>query len=166
MSDDDPILTAAARFRETYSSSGLQSAPRRKLAVVACMDARLDLFGVLGLEIGDAHLLRNAGGLVTDDTVRSLVLSQTALGTRQIVLVHHTDCGMQKLDDQSLLDDLERRTGQRPGWAPGAFRDPYEDVRVSLERLRDCPWLLSHDARGFVFDVGTGELAEVGPSRP
>ncbi|HZT64308.1 MAG TPA: carbonic anhydrase [Acidimicrobiales bacterium] len=158
---DDEILTAARAYRDRFSGSSLAAAPRRQLAVVACMDARLDLFGMLGLAVGDAHILRTAGGTVTDDVIRSLVLSQRALGTRQTILVHHTDCGMQKVDDGSLLADLERETGQRPDWQPGGFSDPFADVRTSLERLAACPWLVSKSARGFVFDVATGELIEV-----
>ena len=106
-------------FRETFVASGYGPAPLRHLVVVACMDARLDLFRMLGLEVGDAHLLRNAGGLVTDDVIRSLTLSQRALGTRQIVLVHHTDCGLQKIDDEGFLAELEAETGHRPPWRPG-----------------------------------------------
>ena len=160
---DDELQAAAEAFRESFVASGYGPAPLRHLVVVACMDARLDLFRMLGLEVGDAHLLRNAGGLVTDDVIRSLTLSQRALGTRQIVLVHHTDCGLQKIDDEGFLDQIEAETGQRPTWRPGAFTDPFEDVRVSLRRLHECPFLLSQDARGFVFDVRSGELVEVAP---
>ncbi|HET6792858.1 MAG TPA: carbonic anhydrase [Acidimicrobiales bacterium] len=161
MPTTDPVLTAADAYRATYTPSPNGSAPQRQLTVVACMDARLDLFPLLGLEVGDAHILRNAGGLITDDVIRSLVLSQRALGTRQTLLVHHTDCGMQKVDDASFVDELERETGSRPHWLPGGFSDPFDDVRRSLERLGKCPWLVSHDARGFVFDVASGELIEV-----
>jgi carbonic anhydrase len=158
---DDQLRAAADAYHDTFVPSGYGPNPQRRLVVVACMDARLDLFRMLSLEVGDVHLLRNAGGLVTDDVIRSLTLSQRALGTRQIVLVHHTDCGLQKIDDNQFLDEIERETGQRPTWTPGAFTDPFDDVRVSLGRLHDSPWLLSDDARGFVFDVATGELIEV-----
>ncbi len=158
---DDELRAGADEYRASFVPSGYGPEPQRRLVVVACMDARLDLFRMLRLKVGDVHLLRNAGGLVTDDVIRSLTLSQRALGTRQIVLVHHTDCGLQKIDDDRFLDELERETGHRPTWTPGAFTDPFDDVRVSLRRLQSCPWLLSRDARGFVFDVGTGELAEV-----
>jgi carbonic anhydrase len=158
---DDELRAAAEAYQESFVPSGFGPDPQRHLVVVACMDARLDLFRMLRLEVGDVHLLRNAGGIVTDDVIRSLTLSQRALGTRQIVLVHHTDCGLQKITDQDFLDQLEAETGQRPSWTPGAFSDPFADVRVSLRRLHACPWLLSKDARGFVFDVQTGELSEV-----
>lgn len=162
MPEIDRITAAAADYRTSYTPADLGPAPSRAVAVVACMDARLDLFRMLGLEVGDAHLVRNAGGLVTDDALRSLVLSQRALGTRQTLLVHHTDCGLHKLEDDPFLDELERETGVRPAWTPGGFADPFEDVARSLEVLRGCPWLVSTDARGFVFDVDTGELVEVG----
>ena len=125
------------------------------------MDARIPLFGVLGLEIGDAHVIRNAGGVVTEDTIRSLTISQHALGTREIVLVHHTQCGMQTTDDISFADAVEKATGRRPPWAARAFTDVDEDVRESMRLLRDCPYLLSHDIRGTVYDVDTGLLREV-----
>jgi carbonic anhydrase len=160
---DDRIRAAADAYRVTFVPSGYGPDPLRHLVVVACMDARLDLFRMLSLEVGDVHLLRNAGGLITDDVIRSLTLSQRALGTRQIVLVHHTDCGLQKIDDDRFLDEIEQDSGVRPTWTPGAFTDPFDDVRISLQRLHACPWLLSDDARGFVFDVATGELIEVTP---
>ena len=162
MSAADPIRTAADAFRRSFVPARLGPAPTRNLAVVACMDARLDLFRMLGLKVGDAHLLRNAGGLITEDALRSLVLSQRSLGTRLTLLVHHTDCGLQKVDDAAFLSELERETGQRPDWTPGGFSDPFEDVRQSLDKLRACPWLVSHESRGFVFDVESGELIEVG----
>jgi carbonic anhydrase len=158
MAFHEEATEAATRFRETFVPSAMGPAPRRHVAVLACMDARLDLFRLLGLDVGDAHILRNAGGLLTDDAVRSLVLSQRALGTRHTVLIHHTDCGLQKITDESFLDELEGATGQRPPWVPGAFTDPFEDVRRALAVLRSCPWLLSTSAEGFVFDVATGEL--------
>lgn len=160
----DQLRFPAETLDDTFVPSGQGAAPQRHLAVVACMDARLDLFRVLSLEVGDAHLLRNAGGIVTDDMIRSLVLSQRALGTRQIVLVHHTDCGLQKIEDEKFLDDIEHETGQRPPWVPGAFTDPFDDVRSSLRRLHECPWLISKDARGYVFDVHTGALLPVEPA--
>jgi carbonic anhydrase len=160
--DETPPLFhgTTEEFANRFVPTGLGPAPRRHLTVLACMDARLDLFRMLGLENGDAHILRNAGGIVTDDTVRSLVFSQHALGTRHTVLVHHTDCGLHGVVDSEFLDRLEAATGQRPSWQPGGFADPFEDVRRSLAAVRSCPWLLSTSAQGFVFDVETGELID------
>jgi carbonic anhydrase len=133
--------------------------PRRGLAVVACMDSRMDMFEVLGLDNGDAHVLRNAGGVVTDDVIRSLAVSQRILGTTAIVLVHHTDCGMQKLTDDEFRDELEAASGLRPSFAIESFRDPYEDVRQSIARLTHSPFIAAKDEIvGFVYDVETGLL--------
>ena len=163
MSVLDEMVTAAAAYEANFSPSGRSAAPTRHVAVVACMDVRLDLFALLGLEVGDCHLLRNAGGSVTDDTLRSLVISQRLLGTRATFMVHHTECGMTSVDDEAFLDELERESGVRPSWSPGAFADPFVDARRSLERIRSCPWLKSTEARAFVFDVVTGSLTEVEP---
>jgi carbonic anhydrase len=135
--------------------------PARAVAVVACMDSRMPLFPLLGLAVGDAHVIRNAGGVVTEDTVRSLTVSQHVLGTREIVLVHHTDCGLQSTDDVAFADLVEKATGRRPPWAARAFTDVDDDVRESMRLLRECPYLLSHDVRGTVYDVDTGRLREV-----
>lgn len=135
--------------------------PARQVAVVACMDARMPLFPLLGLAVGDAHVIRNAGGVVTDDTLRSLTISQHLLGTRETVLVHHTDCGMQKTDDEGLADVVERATGHRPPWAARTFTDVDADVRESIRLLRETPYLLSHEVRGTVYDVDTGVLREI-----
>ncbi len=136
--------------------------PRRKLAVVACMDSRLDTFGLLGLEIGDAHVMRNAGGVITDDMIRSLVISQRKLGTREIILIHHTDCGALTFTDDELRNQLLDDTGLKPTWSPESFRDLDADLRQSMERLRRNPFLLdTSQVRGFVFDVHTGVLREV-----
>jgi carbonic anhydrase len=136
--------------------------PGRRVAVVACMDARLDLFGLLGLQPGDAHLIRNAGGVVTDDVIRSLAISQRKLGTREIVLVHHTDCGMLTFTDDEFRNALEDETGIRPAWSAEAFRDVDGDVRQSLARIANSPFLPhKDDVRGFVFEVETGRLREV-----
>ena len=135
--------------------------PERKVTVVACMDARLDLFDILGLEVGDAHLIRNAGGVVTDDVIRSLTISQRFLGTEEIVLVHHTNCGMATFTDDELRTELERETGQRPTWAAEAFADADADVRQSMERIRTNPFLRCRNVRGFVYDVEDGELREI-----
>jgi carbonic anhydrase len=129
---------------------------------VSCMDSRIDLFAVFGLKVGDAHMIRNAGGLVTDDTVRSLAISQRFLGTKEILLVHHTNCGLEGMDDAKLADDMERETGERPTWRAGGFTDPAESVRASMERVRTDPFIAVKDSvRGFVFDVKTGALTEV-----
>lgn len=136
--------------------------PKRELAVVACMDSRLDTFAMLGLDIGDAHILRNAGGVVTDDVIRSLTISQRKLGTREIILVHHTDCGALTFTDDELRNELLEETGIKPSWSPESFKDLDADLRQSMERLRRCPWLVdSTQVRGFVFDVSTGLMREV-----
>lgn len=134
-----------------------------RVAVVACMDARLNPREVLGLAHGEAHVIRNAGGIVTDDVIRSLTISQRLLGTREIMLLHHTDCGMQKFTDDDLADTIEKETGTRPPFAMGAFTDLEDSVRDSIARLRASPFLTNVDAiRGFVYDVETGRVREVG----
>lgn len=136
--------------------------PRLHLAVVACMDSRLDLFGALGLAIGDAHLIRNAGGLPTDDVLRSLALSQRELGTREVVIIHHTDCGMEGHDDVAFRAELAAETGHEPPWAVPGFTDLRESVRRSVEIVRACEWLPHRqDVRGFTFDIATANLDEV-----
>jgi carbonic anhydrase len=135
--------------------------PARKVAIVACMDSRMPLFGLLGLEIGDAHVIRNAGGVITEDVIRSLTISQHALGTREIVLVHHTECGLQSTDDISFADTVEAATGRRPPWAARAFTDVDADVRESIRLIKESPYLLSTEVRGTVYDVDTGSLREV-----
>jgi carbonic anhydrase len=140
----------------------LERFPRRKLLIVSCMDSRIDLFEICGLENGDAHLLRNAGGVVTDDMIRSISISQRKLGTREIVLIHHTDCGMQTITEEGFKSDLEDATGQRPTWSIESFRDPEQSVRISMARIRSSPFVLeSGQLRGFVYDVDSGELNEV-----
>jgi len=136
--------------------------PRLKLAVVACMDSRLDVFAMLGLAIGDAHIIRNAGGVVTDDVIRSLVISQRKLGTEEVILVHHTDCGALTFTDDQLRAELLEETGQKPSWSPESFQDLDADLRQSMERVRTNPFVPKRDmVRGFVFDVHTGALREV-----
>ena len=137
--------------------------PRRKLAVLACMDARLDPARALGLEDGDAHVIRNAGGVVTDDALRSLAISQNLLGTEEVVLIKHTDCGMLTISDEEFADRLESETGSRPEWRAHAFSDLDEDVRDGIERIRSSPFVPRKDkVRGFVYEVETGRLREVG----
>ena len=136
--------------------------PSRHVAVVACMDARLDVYRVLGLAPGDAHVIRNAGGVVTDDEVRSLAISQRLLGTEEIILIHHTDCGMLTFTDDSFKRSIQDETGIKPGWAAEAFTDLDEDVRQSIARIKASPFIPHKDAvRGFVFDVATGKLNKV-----
>lgn len=158
----DELLGNNRRFSEDFADHGLALSPRRRLCVVACMDSRMDIFEMLGLAHGDAHVIRNAGGVVTDDVVRSLVISQRLLDTREIILVHHTDCGLQKVTEDSLKNDIEHDTGVRPPWAIEAFVDPYVDVRRSMERLRTSPFVVHKDhIRGFVYDVENGSLLDV-----
>ena len=136
--------------------------PARQLAVVACMDARLNVYGLLGLAEGEAHVIRNAGGAVTDDTIRSLAISQRLLGTREIILIHHTECGMLTFTDDGFRAAIEEETGIRPPWAAEAFSDLDEDVRQSVNRINASPFIPVKDSvRGFVFDVSTGRLREV-----
>jgi carbonic anhydrase len=158
----DELVEAAAVYPDNYVEGVHSPKPSRRIAVVACMDARLDLFALLGLSTGDCHVIRNAGGVITDDVVRSLVLSQRALGTREVILIHHTDCGLEKVSEDTFFAELEAETGQRPGWALMDFTDVEQDVRESLVRLRTDAFLQHTDAiRGFVFDVDSGKLREV-----
>jgi carbonic anhydrase len=153
---------------ESYASSFPGPRPVRpklRLAVLACMDSRLDIFGALGLSIGDAHLLRNAGGLPTDDMLRSLAVSQRRLGTREIVIIHHTDCGMEGLDDGAFRAELAAESGQTPPWDVPGFSDIRAQVAASVTRVRECGWLPHReDVRGFTFDVNTARLDEVAVS--
>ena len=148
---------------EAGFSEGLQPLPPAKqVAVVACMDARLDVYRALGLNLGEAHVIRNAGGVVTDDVIRSLVISQELLGTTEIVLIHHTDCGMLTFQDDAVKEQIRDRTGLRPHFALEAFPDLEADVRQSIGRLKANPFLKTKDSiRGFVYDVNTGGLHEV-----
>jgi carbonic anhydrase len=140
----------------------LAQPPARELAVVACMDARMDIYAMLGLEEGDAHVIRNAGGVITEDVIRSLVISQRLLHTRRIMLIHHTDCGMQSFTDDQFKREIERDTKLRPWWSPEAFRDLEEDVRQSIRRIEANPFVPHKEhIQGFVFDVKTGRLKRV-----
>lgn len=152
--------TYAADFRDAE----LQVQPTRNLAVVTCMDSRIDMFAVLGLGNGEAHIIRNAGGVITDDVIRSLCLSQRFLGTREIVLVHHTDCGLQKVDEAEFREQLNAELGVKPWWSLETFSDPFADVRQSIHRLEMTPFILHKDnISGFVYDVTNGHLLEVDP---
>lgn len=162
MSTTDEFVQHNARYAEGFDQGDLPIPPARKVAVVACMDARLDVYRLLGLEIGDAHVIRNAGGVVTDDVIRSLAISQRLLGTEEIVLIHHTDCGMLTFSDDDVKGQIEENTGIRPPFALEAFEDPAEDVRQSTRRLEASPFIPNKQAiRGFVFDVKTGHLDEI-----
>lgn len=157
----DQLVEFNAQFAADFADHDLQVAPLRKMAVVACMDSRMDTFKLLGLQNGEAHIIRNAGGVVSDDVIRSLCLSQRALGTREIVLVHHTDCGLQKVTDDGFKQQLEDELGIKPRWAVEAFVDPYVDVRQSMQRLLVTPFVDATNMRGFVYDVTTGSINEV-----
>ncbi len=158
----DDLLDHNRAFTPPPGRVATSARPRRQIAVVACMDARLDLFAVLGLEPGDAHLLRNAGGVVTDDVIRSLAISQRKLGTREVMLIHHTDCGMTTITDDGFRAELERDTGVAPAFAIESFQDAAADVRQSLARVRRSPFLPHRDeVRGFVYDVERHRLDEV-----
>ncbi|MET8553382.1 carbonic anhydrase [Streptomyces sp. NPDC004959] len=160
----DRLVAANEAYAKTFTDPGMDARPVQKVAVVACMDARLDLHAALGLELGDCHTIRNAGGVVTDDVIRSLTISQRALGTRSVVLIHHTNCGLETLTED-FRQDLEREVGQRPSWAVEAFTNAEQDVRQSMQRVRTSPFLVeTNDVRGFVFDVHTGLLHEVDPA--
>ncbi|QYA93660.1 carbonic anhydrase [Streptomyces anulatus] len=157
----DRLVELNAGYAEDFRDPGMDARPVLQVAVVACMDARLDLHAALGLELGDCHTIRNAGGVVTEDVIRSLTISQRALGTRSVVLIHHTNCGLESLTED-FRQDLEREVGQRPAWAVEAYTDADQDVRQSMQRVRTSPFLLhTDDVRGFVFDVTTGLLREI-----
>ncbi|MEU9337022.1 carbonic anhydrase [Streptomyces sp. NPDC048290] len=161
MSVVDESLVNNAAYAAHFGGA-LALPPARRLAVVACMDARLDVFAMLGLKEGDAHVIRNAGGAVTQDAIRSLVISQRLLGTRRVMLIHHTDCGMQTFRDDDFKRDIEKATGLRPPWSPEAFADLEDDVRQSVRRIETDPFVPHKESvRGFVFDVETGLLTEV-----
>lgn len=143
-------------------SGPLPMPPSKHVAVVACMDARLDVYRILGLNEGEAHVIRNAGGVITDDVIRSLAISQRLLGTREIILIHHSDCGMLTFTDDAFKRDIQDETGIKPPWAPEAFPDVEADVRQSLRRIENSPFVTKHvSLRGFYFDVATGKLVEV-----
>ncbi|MET9376400.1 beta-class carbonic anhydrase [Streptomyces sp. NPDC003035] len=160
----DRLVEANARYAAGFTDPGMDAKPVLNVAVVACMDARLDLHAALGLQLGDCHTIRNAGGVVTDDVIRSLTISQRALKTRSVVLIHHTGCGLESLTEE-FRHELEMEVGQRPSWAVESFRDVEQDVRQSMQRVRTSPFLLhTDDVRGFVFDVTTGLLREIDPA--
>jgi carbonic anhydrase len=162
MSTTDDVLRNAEQYASSFDKGDLPMPPARKLAVVACMDARLIPTRVLGLDEGEAHVIRNAGGVVTDDTIRSLAISQHKLGTEEIILIHHTDCGMLTFRDDDFREELQDETGVKPAWAAESFSDLERDLRQSIERIKTSPFIPNKNVRGFVYEVETGKLREVG----
>ena len=162
MSVTDELLQNAEQYAERFDQGELPLPPAKRIAVLACMDARLNPYGLLGLSEGDAHVIRNAGGVVTDDEIRSLAISQRLLGTEEIILIHHTDCGMLTFSDDEFRRQVQTDTGIKPEWAAEAFDDLEEDVRQSIARIKSSPFIPRKDSvRGFVYDVKTGRLDEV-----
>ena len=162
MSVTDDLLENNERYSQSFDKGDLPMPPSRKVAVVACMDARLVVSRILGLEEGEAHIIRNAGGVVTDDEIRSLAISQRLLGTEEIILIHHTDCGMLTFTDEEFRQQIENDTGMKPEWAAEAFTDLDADVRQSVARIKESPFVPKTDAvRGFVYEVESGRLREV-----
>jgi carbonic anhydrase len=162
MSTTDDLLRNAERYAESFEKGDLPLPPARKVAVVACMDARIVPSRILGLEEGDAHVIRNAGGVVTDDEIRSLAISQHLLGTEEIILIHHTDCGMLTFTDDEFAQKLEDETGETPEWSAHAFGNLEADVRDSISRIKNSPFIPNKDSiRGFIYEVESGKLREV-----
>jgi len=157
----DRMLAANERW-ESDVPADLAAPPSRRVAVVSCMDARIPVLEALGLAIGEAHVLRNAGGVVTDDVLRSLVASQHALGTREVLVLQHTGCGMQKATDEQVAEIVEQATGERLPWPAGTFADVEESVRAGVRRIREAPYLVTAEVRGAVYDLATGRVHEVG----
>lgn len=161
MSVTDQYLKNNLEFAKSFQGP-LPLPPAKQVAVVACMDARMDVFSILGLQAGDAHVIRNAGGVVTEDEIRSLAISQRLLGTKEIILIHHTDCGMLTFNDDQFKQSIQDEVGLKPAWAAEAFADLDEDVRQSVSRIKNSPFVPEKGSvRGFVFDVATGLLREV-----
>ncbi|HEY2203233.1 MAG TPA: carbonic anhydrase [Pseudonocardia sp.] len=161
MSVTDHLLDNNAEYAARFDGP-LPLPPAKKLAVLACMDARLNVYAILGLQEGEAHVIRNAGGVVTDDEIRSLAISQRLLGTEEIILIHHTDCGMLTFTDDEFKQSIQDDTGIKPAWSAEAFGDLETDVRQSIARITTSPFVPNKDSvRGFVFDVATGKLTEV-----
>jgi carbonic anhydrase len=161
MSTTDELLANAENYAASFTKGDLPLPPARKVAVLACMDARLNPYGLLGLREGDAHVIRNAGGVVTDDEIRSLAISQRLLGTEEIILIHHTDCGMLTFTDDEFKRSVQDDVGIKPEWAAEAFPDLDEDVRQSIARIKSSPFIPRKNVRGFVYDVHSGALREV-----
>jgi carbonic anhydrase len=162
MSAIDELVGNASSYRDSFDRGDLPLPPAKRVAIVACMDARLNPYGLLGLTEGDAHVIRNAGGVITDDEIRSLAISQRLLGTEEIMLIHHTDCGMLTFGDDEFRRQVQDETGIKPEWAAETFSDLDEDVRQSVARIKASPFVPKKDnVRGFVYSVETGELREV-----
>jgi carbonic anhydrase len=162
VSNTDELLRNAEAYAASFDQGDLPLPPARKIAVLACMDARVNPYGILGLREGDAHIIRNAGGVVTDDEIRSLAISQRLLGTEEIILIHHTDCGMLTFTDDEFKRSVQDDVGIKPQWAAEAFPDLDEDVRQSVARIQASPFIPRKDSvRGFVYEVETGRLREV-----
>jgi carbonic anhydrase len=161
MSVTDELLRNAESYAASFDKADLPSAPGKKVAVVACMDTRLSPYAILGLTVGDAHVIRNAGGVVTDEEIRSLSISQHLLGTEEIVLLQHTRCGLLSFTDEEFAARLESETGVRPDWSAHAFDDLEESVRTQIRRIEESPFIPHKNVRGFVYDVETGTLREV-----
>jgi carbonic anhydrase len=162
MSNTDELVANNEKYAETFDKGELPLPPARKLAIIACMDARVSPYALLGLKEGDAHVIRNAGGVVTDDEIRSLAISQRLLGTEEIMVIHHTDCGMLTFNDDDFKAQIEQDTGIKPTWAAEAFSDLDRDVRQSIARIQASPFIPRKDSvRGFVYEVETGRLREV-----
>jgi carbonic anhydrase len=162
MSHTDDLLANNFRYAASFDKSDAPVVPARKVAVIACMDARFSVHRVLGLQEGDAHVIRNAGGVVTDDGIRSLAISQRLLGTEEIILIHHTDCGMLTFTDDEFAAGIEKDVGIRPPWDAEAFADLDTDVRQSIARIKASPFIPRKDSiRGFVYEIETGQLREV-----
>ncbi len=161
MSATDELVRNADRYAAGFDKGDLPVPPAKKVAIVACMDARVHPYGIFGLSEGDAHVIRNAGGAVTDDTVRSIAISQRLLGTEEIILVHHSGCGMLTFTDDDFRQQIEKDTGVRPTWAAEAFGDVDRDVRQSIARVMSSPFIPKKNVRGFVYEVEKGTLREV-----
>ena len=162
MSVTDELLQNNEAYAESFDKGDLPLTPAKGLAVVACMDARLNVHGMLGLQEGDAHVIRNAGGVITDDEIRSLAISQRLLGTREVILIHHTDCGMLKFSDDELKQQIQDDVGIKPHFPMESFTDLENDVRQSIARIQASPFIPHKDSvRGFVYEVETGRLREV-----
>lgn len=161
MSEIDQLLAHNRDYVSRHGHRELPTQPALHLAVLTCMDSRLDLFGALGLELGEAHLIRNAGGIATDDAIRSLLLSQRLLGTTSVMVIHHTRCGLESFDEDELASDVETSLGIRPPFRLGAYSDVDEDVRATVATLLDSPFVNGTEIRGFVFNVDDGDIREV-----
>ena len=161
MSVIDDLLAKNHDYVARHGHREMPTVPALHLAVLTCMDSRLDLFGALGLDLGEVHLIRNGGGIATDDAIRSLLLSQRLLAPRAVMVIHHTRCGLETFDEETLQRELEKEIGWRPPFRLGAYRDVDDDVRATVHTLRESPFVLDTEIRGFVFDVDSGELREV-----